>query len=75
MKVILVPVTPFQQNCSIVICEATRRAAVVDPGGDIERIIAEVERQGVDVEKFCSRTVISTTAAARRRSRIITVYR
>jgi glyoxylase-like metal-dependent hydrolase (beta-lactamase superfamily II) len=52
MKVILVPVTPFQQNCSIVICEATQRAAIVDPGGDIERIIAEVERQGVVVDKI-----------------------
>jgi glyoxylase-like metal-dependent hydrolase (beta-lactamase superfamily II) len=52
MKVILVPVTPFQQNCSIVICDATRRAAVVDPGGDIERIIEEVERQGVTVDKI-----------------------
>lgn len=52
MKVILVPVTPFQQNCSIVICEASKRAAIVDPGGDIDRIIAEVDRHGVTVEKF-----------------------
>jgi hydroxyacylglutathione hydrolase len=51
MKVILIPVTPFQQNCSIVICEATRRAVVVDPGGDIERIIGEVAKQEVTVEK------------------------
>ncbi|WP_061133105.1 MBL fold metallo-hydrolase [Caballeronia fortuita] len=52
MKVILVPVTPFQQNCSIVICESSRRAAIVDPGGDIERIIEEVARQGVTVDKI-----------------------
>lgn len=52
MKVILVPVTPFQQNCSIVICEASKRAAIVDPGGDIDRIIAEVDRHGVTVEKI-----------------------
>ncbi len=52
MKVILVPVTSFQQNCSIAICEATRRAAVIDPGGDIERIVAEVDRQVVTVEKI-----------------------
>ncbi|KNH06963.1 putative metal-binding enzyme [Candidatus Burkholderia brachyanthoides] len=52
MKVILVPVTPFQQNCSIVICETTRRVAVVDPGGDIDRIVVEVDRQDVSVEKI-----------------------
>jgi hydroxyacylglutathione hydrolase len=52
MKVTLVPVTPFQQNCSIAVCESTRRAVVVDPGGDIGRIIGEVERQGVTVEKI-----------------------
>lgn len=47
----IVPVTPFQQNCSIVWCEATRKAAVVDPGGDVERILATVEELGVTVEK------------------------
>ncbi len=52
MKVILVPVTLFQQNCSIAICEATCGAAVIDPGGDIEGILAEVDRQGVTVEKI-----------------------
>jgi hydroxyacylglutathione hydrolase len=51
MKVTLIPVTPFQQNCSIVVCEKTRRAVVVDPGGDIERIIGEVAKQDVAVEK------------------------
>lgn len=51
MKVILIPVTPFQQNCSIVVCETTQRAAVVDPGGDVARIIGEIERLNVRVEK------------------------
>ncbi len=35
----IVPVTPFQQNCSILWCEKTKKAAVVDPGGDIDRIL------------------------------------
>jgi len=39
MKVGIVPVTPFQQNCSLLVCEDTNRAAVVDPGGDLERIL------------------------------------
>ncbi|HEY5634914.1 MAG TPA: MBL fold metallo-hydrolase, partial [Burkholderiaceae bacterium] len=38
MKLAIVPVTPFAQNCSLLICEKTNRAAVFDPGGDLERI-------------------------------------
>ena len=37
-----VPVTPFQQNCSILWCDETREAAVVDPGGDLAKIRAEI---------------------------------
>jgi len=48
----VVPVTPFEQNCSIVWCEKTRRAAVVDPGGDLDRIRAAIARLGVTVEKI-----------------------
>ena len=44
-----VPVTQFQQNCSIVWCDATRDAAIIDPGGDLEVLLAEVERLGFDV--------------------------
>jgi glyoxylase-like metal-dependent hydrolase (beta-lactamase superfamily II) len=40
MKVLLIPVTPFQQNCSLLIDETTQRAAVCDPGGDLDRITA-----------------------------------
>ena len=48
----IVPVTPYQQNCSIIKCEATGRAAIVDPGGDAERILAAVDRMGASVEKI-----------------------
>jgi hydroxyacylglutathione hydrolase len=51
MKVTLIPVTPFQQNCSLLVCEATGRAAVVDPGGDLDMIQQEVARQNAQVEK------------------------
>lgn len=37
MKYAVVPVTPFQQNCSVVWDEATMAGAVVDPGGDLDR--------------------------------------
>ncbi len=39
----IVPVTPFAQNCTILMCETTREAAVVDPGGEVDRIIAQLE--------------------------------
>lgn len=48
----IVPVTPFQQNCSIVWCQQTRRAAVVDPGGDLDHILAAAEQLGVTIEKI-----------------------
>ena len=51
MKVTLIPVTPFQQNSSLLVCEATGRAAVVDPGGDLDVIQGEVARQNVTIEK------------------------
>lgn len=47
-----VPVTPFQQNCSIVWCDQTRRAAVIDPGGDLERILAAVSRLELQLEQI-----------------------
>jgi glyoxylase-like metal-dependent hydrolase (beta-lactamase superfamily II) len=34
----IIPVTPFQQNCTLFWCDETRQAAVIDPGGDIELI-------------------------------------
>jgi glyoxylase-like metal-dependent hydrolase (beta-lactamase superfamily II) len=42
-----IPVTPFQQNCSIVWCDQTMEGAVIDPGGDLPRIRAAVQRLGV----------------------------
>ena len=52
MKIAILPVTPFQQNCSIVWCEKTRAAALIDPGGDVERILAVVERESLRLEKI-----------------------
>lgn len=48
----IVPVTPFQQNCSVIWCSETRKAAVVDPGGDIDRITALIAELGVSVERI-----------------------
>ncbi|HUA52645.1 MAG TPA: MBL fold metallo-hydrolase [Candidatus Sulfotelmatobacter sp.] len=49
---VIVPVTPFAQNCSIIWCTATRRAAVVDPGGEIDRIVEAADEAGVTIEKI-----------------------
>lgn len=47
LGIAVVPVTPFQQNCSIVWCTLTREAAIVDPGGDVERIRGALKELGV----------------------------
>ena len=52
MKYQIIPVTPFEQNCSLLWCDETRRAAVVDPGGDIARILSVVEKKGLQLEKI-----------------------
>lgn len=52
MKVAVIPVTSFQQNCSLIWCENTKKAALIDPGGDVDRILAAVEEQGLTLEKI-----------------------
>ncbi|MDQ7958091.1 MAG: MBL fold metallo-hydrolase, partial [Pseudomonadota bacterium] len=47
-----VPVTAFQQNCSILWCDATMKAAVVDPGGELDRLIATAKALGVSLEQI-----------------------
>ena len=47
-----IPVTPFQQNCSIVWCDQTNEAAVIDPGGDLPLLKAEVARLGVRLKQI-----------------------
>ncbi len=48
----IVPVTPFEQNCCLLWCDETLRSAVVDPGGDISRILGAVKKNGVVLEKI-----------------------
>jgi hydroxyacylglutathione hydrolase len=51
IKAAILPVTPYQQNCSLVWCTRTMRGAVVDPGGDLERLKAALTLESVTVEK------------------------
>jgi glyoxylase-like metal-dependent hydrolase (beta-lactamase superfamily II) len=48
----VIPVTPFAQNCSVLWCDATRRAAVVDAGGDIDRIRDFLLSEDLTAEKL-----------------------
>ena len=52
MRLAIVPVTPLQQNCSLIWCTATMRGALIDPGGDLDRLKLAVERAGVTLEKI-----------------------
>ncbi|NHC07442.1 MBL fold metallo-hydrolase [Azonexus fungiphilus] len=51
MRYQIVPVTPFEQNCTIFWCEATRQAAVIDPGGDVDRILAVLAAEQLTLAK------------------------
>lgn len=52
MKAIIVPVTPLQQNCTIAWCEETMKGCVIDPGGDVDKLLEVIEDKGVTVEKI-----------------------
>jgi hydroxyacylglutathione hydrolase len=51
-RVAIVPVTPFQQNCSLVFDAVSKRGAVVDPGGDVPVILEAIAKQGLTIEKI-----------------------
>jgi glyoxylase-like metal-dependent hydrolase (beta-lactamase superfamily II) len=48
----IIPVTPFQQNCALLWDDASKRAVVVDPGGDVDRILGAIDQMGVTVERI-----------------------
>jgi len=50
--VFIAPVTPLQQNCTTVWCTRTGKAAIIDPGGSIDLILAEIARRGLTLEKI-----------------------
>lgn len=52
MKYRVIPVTDYQQNCSLVWCSATNKAALIDPGGDVEVLLRAVREERVQLEKL-----------------------
>jgi glyoxylase-like metal-dependent hydrolase (beta-lactamase superfamily II) len=52
IKALVVRVTPLQQNCTIVWCTKTKKAAVIDPGGEAPRLKDILRDQGLELEKI-----------------------
>jgi len=52
MKITVLPVTMFAQNCSILGCDLTNEAAIVDPGGDLDQIIEQLQGQSLVAKKI-----------------------
>ena len=52
LKILVIPVTPFQQNASIVYCTKTKKCAFVDPGGDIETLLQKAKANELIPEKI-----------------------
>lgn len=49
---LIVPVSPFQQNCTVLWCTETKKAVVIDPGGDVPQILAAIKQAGVTVDRI-----------------------
>ena len=52
IRAVIAPVTPLQQNCTIVWCAKTLKAAVIDPGGEVPRLMKALADQGLTLEKI-----------------------
>ena len=52
LKAVVIPVTVFTQNCTLLWCTATMRGAFFDPGGDLDRLKAAANEHGVTIEKI-----------------------
>jgi glyoxylase-like metal-dependent hydrolase (beta-lactamase superfamily II) len=52
IRALVAPVTPLRQNCTIVWCTRTKKAAIIDPGGEVPRLLAVIAQQGLTLEKI-----------------------
>jgi hydroxyacylglutathione hydrolase len=52
LRYLTVPVTAFAQNCSLVWDDASLQAAVIDPGGDLEHLLAQAQKLGLKLEQI-----------------------
>ncbi len=52
LRAAIIPVTPLQQNCTLLWCTATNKAAFIDPGGDLPKLHDALAKTGVEIEKI-----------------------
>jgi len=52
IRALIAPVTPLQQNCTIVWCARTRKAAIIDPGGEVPRLLQALKDHDLTLEKI-----------------------
>src|ERR1700756_5992388 len=52
IRALIAPVTPLQQNCTLVWCAKTLKAAVIDPGGEVPRLLDALKQHGLTLEKI-----------------------
>ncbi len=52
MNYTIIPVTAFQQNCTILTCPDTNESAIVDPGGDLELLLKKIEKNNIDLTRI-----------------------
>jgi glyoxylase-like metal-dependent hydrolase (beta-lactamase superfamily II) len=52
IQALIAPVTPLQQNCTLVWCTRTNKAAIIDPGGEVDRLQAIIKDRGLELEKI-----------------------
>ncbi len=52
LKQKIIPVTSYQQNCSLVWCDQTHEAALIDPGGDVPALVTEIENNQLDLKQI-----------------------
>ena len=66
LKVQILPVTAFQQNCTLMVCTATNTAALTDPGGDLDAVHDLIKQSGATLSKiFLTHGHLDHCAAAR----------
>ena len=52
LKGAVIPVTAFQQNCTVLWDDGTKQGVVIDPGGDVDRILTAIREAGIAVEQI-----------------------
>lgn len=52
LQIAIVPVTPFAQNCTFVWAEGSKKCTIIDPGGDVEKLLSVIKQEGFTVERI-----------------------